>query len=478
MRASDGSSMRVCAALLSMLTACAGKVVVHDADAGPVDAGHVLDAGPVDAGAVDAGAVDAGSPVDAGECVPSASMRFPPFPANPVVADPEPFACDPDAGAANDIDAVIAQMAPGSWRELPCTQMAHVCPLPYNHYTCNAVMTAWSGGAYDTTRDRLVVFGGGHNDSHYNNIFTFDLASASWARVTELPDGLTGDSVAPAFRDIRVESCGYYPRTPDLCIPSGWLTPSGYVDHSRCDDPALTAQLDLQQPRSVHSYGSVAYSPIDGRFYVLGSVALFPSGQTGTAHVLAFDFASRTWSRAADNPNPGFATSATDGDGNLWFVSSATFQLVKYDVRANAWSAEASAATQDYYRGAAVDTQRNHLVISTDGAALQVYDLGVPGAPLTQVTATGPVTLPQAPGLAYDPDLDRFVAWNGGRSVSFLDPTTWAWTTVAATGDDPGTPTQNGTYGRFRFSPSRKVFVSVSSTETNVFLYKPPAAAP
>ena len=296
--------------------------------------------------------------------------------------------------------------------------------------------------------------------------------------MTELPNGLTGDTVPPAFRDSRVESCGYYPRTPNLCIPSMWLTPSGYVDHSHCDDPALTAQLDLQQPRSIHSYGSVAYSPIDGRFYVLGSVGLFPSGQTGTPHVMAFDFASHAWSRAADNPVTGYSTSATDGDGNIWFVSSATYQLAKFDVRANTWTSEASAATQDYYRGAAVDTQRKHLVISTNGASLQVYDLGAAGAPLTQVTSTGAVTLPQAPGLAYDADLDRFVAWNGGRDVSFLDPVTWTWTTVTATGDDPGTPTHNGTYGRFRFSPSRKVFVSVTSTETNVFLYKPPASAP
>ncbi|MEN3293595.1 MAG: hypothetical protein V7642_2848, partial [Burkholderiales bacterium] len=32
-----------------------------------------------------------------------------------------------------------------------------------------------------------------------------------------------------------------------------------------------------------------------------------------------------------------------------------------------------------------------------------------------------------------------------------------------------------GTYGRFRYSPSRNVFVLVNDTNQNVFIYKPGA---
>ena len=81
--------------------------------------------------------------------------------------------------------------------------------------------------------------------------------------------------------------------------------------------------------------------------------------------------------------------------------------------------------------------------------------------------------------LEYLPSIDRFIAWSGqGRAVSFLDPTTWKWTSAAPTGDDPGAGASNGTYGRFRYSSARGVFMLVNSTTTNVFLYKPPAAAP
>lgn len=50
---------------------------------------------------------------------------------------------------AGPVDAVIAAMAPGSWKELPSTHMADVCPPPDASSTCGAVMLAWSRGAYE-----------------------------------------------------------------------------------------------------------------------------------------------------------------------------------------------------------------------------------------------------------------------------------------------------------------------------------------
>ena len=140
-------SLAACSAQVSSPSdagADSGAVDAGGADAGPADSG-ATDAGPADAGAIDAGDVDAGAP-DSGDCISSASMPFPPFPANPSFDDAGAnFVCADDAGAISDLDAVIAAMPPGSWRELPCTQMANVCPPAYNHYLCNAVMIAWAG---------------------------------------------------------------------------------------------------------------------------------------------------------------------------------------------------------------------------------------------------------------------------------------------------------------------------------------------
>jgi hypothetical protein len=338
-------------------------------------------------------------------------------------------------------------------------------------------MIAWSGGAYDSSRDRLVVFGGGHNDSWYNNVFTFDLASMTWKRWTEMANGLTGDTVPMIFRDKRIETCGLYPSGATLDIPDAWLTGAGYLMQDKCDEPSIVKQLDPQQPRSVHSYGSVAFSPVTGRFYNLGGVVLFPSGQSRTSRLMSFDFATGSWVRGAGNPQPAYGSSATDAAGRIWFVSQTN--LLQYDPSLDAWTVEPSSTTGGYAPGAAVDTKRNVLVVTNDGTKLTTYALGQAGAPRTDATATG-FSLPSvANSLEYLPSIDRFVAWSHqGRGVSFLDPTTWQWTNAEPSGDDPGAGASNGTYGRFRYSSARGVFMLVNSTKTNVFLYKPPTAAP
>jgi hypothetical protein len=368
-------------------------------------------------------------------------------------------------------------MAPDSWKELPATPMADVCPTPTDHYACGAVMIAWSGGAYDSSRDRLVVFGGGHNDSWFNNVFTFDLASMAWKRWTDMSNGLTGDTVPEIFRDKRIETCGLYPSGATLEIPAAWLTATGYLMPDKCDDPSIVKQMDPQQPRSVHSYGNVAFSPATERFYNLGSVGLFPSGQSGTTRVMGFDFATGAWVRSAANPQPAYGASATDASGHIWYVSQTN--LLQYDPGLDMWTVEPSSTTGGYAPGAAVDTKRNVLVVTNDGTALATYALGQTGAPRTDATATGFPGQSVANSLEYVPSIDRFVTWSHqGRSVSFLDPTTWQWTTTAPAGDDPGAGASNGTYGRFRYSSARGVFMLVNSTTTNVFLYKPPTAAP
>jgi hypothetical protein len=478
---------------LALTLCCCTARIAPAPDAGAVEVDAGLGRGPGDGGASDAGVLDAGAsdagtdagpfdggPTDSGDCFPDPAASYAPFPANPILVDAgAPFECPADAGQVADLDTMIAQMVPGTWRELPCTQMANVCPQPFNHYQCEAELIAWSGAAFDRTREQLVIFGGGHSDGYYSSLFAFDLASARWRRWTDLPAGMTGDGAAPAFSDKRLETCGLYPRTPNLCLPSAWLTPSGYLDPAHCEDPAILTQLDPQAPRSAHTYGNLAFSSATGHFYILGSVGLYPSGQSGAARVDAFDFGARQWSRAAPNPSPGYGTSATDAQGIIWYVSSNGGPLLRFDPTADQWTPASAQAVHGYYGAADVDTARNSLLITSDGLDLATYALSSAGATRTDLRSTGLAgALPGSPGLAYVPGLDRFVAWSGGSTVFFLDPTTWAWKSVQAAGDTPGPAASNGTYGRFRYSPGHHVLIGVSSTQQNVFLYKPPTSAP
>ena len=77
------------------------------------------------------------------------------------------------------------------------------------------------------------------------------------------------------------------------------------------------------------------------------------------------------------------------------------------------------------------------------------------------------------PGVVYADARDRFYVWGGNRDVYSFEPATQAWTHFAASGDDPGAQVANGTYGRFRYSPSRDVFVLVNDSRTDVLIYKP-----
>jgi hypothetical protein len=64
------------------------------------------------------------------------------------------------------------------------------------------------------------------------------------------------------------------------------------------------------------------------------------------------------------------------------------------------------------------------------------------------------------------------VCWDGGQSVYTLDWDTKTWTRVNGTGANPG-PTDNyGPYGRWRYVPSKNVFVTVDATDENVFFFR------
>ena len=49
------------------------------------------------------------------------------------------------------------------------------------------------------------------------------------------------------------------------------------------------------------------------------------------------------------------------------------------------------------------------------------------------------------------------------------------WTRLDSTGDDPGPPLANGTYGRFRYSARFNALVLANGANQNVFVYRLPA---
>ncbi len=117
---------------------------------------------------------------------------------------------------------IIDDLQPGHWYEVPDSRLETVFPNPRPPGDPRAVMNAWNGGAYDSKKDRLIVWGGGHADYSGNEVYVFDIKTLKWSRLTK-PSLDVGGSV----------SSGMY--------PDG-------------------------KPRAPHTYNSVEYIPDSGKF--------------------------------------------------------------------------------------------------------------------------------------------------------------------------------------------------------------------
>src|SRR5262249_55208648 len=89
-----------------------------------------------------------------------------------------------DGGVSNGLPfsivlstSTIDSLQAGQWFQVPNSNLSAVLPNPLPPGNPVNIMAAWSGGAYDTTRDRLIIWGGGHADYAGNEIYVFDVNS-------------------------------------------------------------------------------------------------------------------------------------------------------------------------------------------------------------------------------------------------------------------------------------------------------------
>src|SRR5215831_10704175 len=147
------------------------------------------------------------------------------------------------------------------WFDIPNTHLRSVCPpngfggsgYGFNDY-CNGVIDAWNGGVFDTTRNRLIIWGGGHHDYSGNEIYSLDMNALTLSRLT------------------------------DPAVPVATACPESLAGGA--------------QPNSRHTYGGIQYMPnVDKMFVFGGSLATCGNASQGT---WLFDFATNQW--AAQTP--------------------------------------------------------------------------------------------------------------------------------------------------------------------------------
>ncbi len=331
----------------------------------------------------------------------------------------------------------VEDLQPGHWYEVPNSQLRDVAPAGWSAN----VIDPWGGGAYDTKRDRLIVWGGGHRDYAGNEIYAFNMNTLKWERLTDPSTDVGGTEV-------------------------GGLYPDGL-------------------PRSRHTYDYIEYAPNVDKFLVFGAGGTYPSSQVSDPNTHSFDFDTLKWnSTLADVPGGGNRGTCVynPADGTVWLQRLGSGgKLVRYDPVKDSWTVHTKQPTS-IYAVAAIDYKRNNMVsIGGYDGTPQVFkwDLSKPdNKPVNLVPiTTGSKELEgkTAPGFVYDPVSDKFVAWDDGAEVYLLDPETWVWTKVSPSSTNTVTPTlapKQGTYGRFQYVPSKNVFVLVNGIDDNVFIYK------
>lgn len=340
-----------------------------------------------------------------------------------------------------EVFAAVQNLAPGHWYEVPNTMMDSVKPDPVpSPGTIGAVMGAWSGAAFDGKRNRLIVWGGGHTDYSGNEIYVFDLDTLMWSRVTD----------------------------PSPFPPGDGGNANDEVQHP---DGA---------PISRHSYNYIAYipDPVD-RFFVGGGSGIWSSGQFEDDNTYLFDFNTSQWETKSKTPVAYIgAFCAVAADGRVWqHGAGPVSNLAVYDATTDTWTSHAAdGGWFSYAFTADVDTKRNRLLAIGADRTL-AWDLNNPNDPVTRLQTTGDreVEDSEFPGVVYHPGSDRLIAWIGGASVYALDLDTNVWTKIDTTGSvSPGAAAGNGTLGRFRYSPTSDLFVTVSAVNRNVFVYRLP----
>ena len=331
----------------------------------------------------------------------------------------------------------IDTLEPGHWYEVPNSRLSSFFPSPTPPGSTGptAVMSAWSGGTYDTRRNHLIVHGGGHGDYAGNEIYAFDIATFKWSRL--------------------------WGPTPNASIPSSTA--------------AVTETCLDGSPRAVHTYGGLLYLPTD-RLWRSGGSLWSGSGQ-GSRATWAFDFTASAWERKADSQWLGVSqASAYDPTTGHVFAFSDRGVIAEYDPTNDTWTKRVglSGIRMGEEMMAAVDPAKRLFIAIGNGKSI-VYDIKA-NTVRSQAT-TGPQNVMNArgPGLVYDPVLKKIVGWAGGTSVYSLDTSSWSWiehpaaTTNAVT---PTSPTRAGVFGRFQYIPAKNAYILVNDTGQDVFFYR------
>lgn len=347
--------------------------------------------------------------------------------------------------------SLLAQGIPPSsgWYAIPNSNLRSVCPpdgFGGSSYAfrsqCNGVTNAWNSGAFDSTRNRLIVWGGGHDDYYGNELYALDLSNLTMTR-------LNNPSVPIA------SSC-----VESLSNPFG--------------------------PNVRHTYDGLAYmAHVDRLIAVSGDPACNPTRVS--TDIWTYSFANGTWHQMnAGGDNILLGYQATDIEGTAIAYDPASrfvfidtkIGILTYDIATNLLKTRNNqgGGYRPFEVTTIVDPVRRYLY-TIGGGQMWRWDISsitqsnttgtIPNP--TRITSSGGAAVVNAshPGLAWDSTNQQIVAWSGGNTVYSLNASTNTWTPTTFSGGP--TAIAQGTFKRWAYSPTSNVFVVVNSVDSPAY---------
>ena len=344
------------------------------------------------------------------------------------------------------------------WFDVQGQHLSGNCPPNnFNNYgydfasNCNGVVVAWNGGVGDTKRNRLWVWGGGHNDYAGNEIYYFDLNTLKFARANDPSDPTP--TCSAAYSDGRASSrhtyggLAYIASADKMFVWGGvhWCPGGGFSED--------TWTLDLSQVGSGTS-GTNGWKQMDS---TLGNGGIHPCAGDGNP-------------QAAYDPNTQLVfVNDSCSSGGFWSYNVATNSYTHLNTQPSNLS---------IHQNTVIDPAHKVFLRFGDGTAQKIDISSGSSYNAVNLTASGCSGLmnANAPGLAFDSTQNLVVGWPAfGGTVYLYNAATDSCTTqtynTSAPPDSSHTGsahTTNGTFGRFQYFPAMGVFVLVNDWNIDV----------
>ena len=357
-------------------------------------------------------------------------------------------------------------MRPGTWKAISVNTLADINPerdpklnpnfpreAPWHGVMGQvAVVSHWSGGAWDEDQHFLWVYGGGHTDSAENSIYGIELNTDA-------------------------------PRWKLILPPSGALGNTGRLD----DRKENTGMYFDGRPRSSHTYGLL--NVVDHDLWMWPQGAQFITGG-GTALAWRFSREKQTWTQMAATPldysehYSGTCWLAAQRElwhfpntnSPAWVLNVDTRQARRVDYDGN--SSACKASIYDAQRQLIVvfgNFPQGFILVRPQGPRALAFVPPLKGSPPPAYASEGR----GSDGWAYDALNDVYCSRRGKTAdVNILVPPhgkegLWAWRVMNAAPENtlvPPPPAATGTYGRWFASASLGVVGCVNHVEQKLYV--------